>query len=302
MARGSMLECMKPWIRPDPDAIYRRSPVPRRAPARSWVRLLDALWRHRGARAVRAGLHGTAALLFPVDCVCCRRPDTVVCGPCAGSLRASCLHPRRVENRAAALPLDGRLEPLPVVAAGAYEHELAAVVLAFKNHQMPALGRYLVPPLARAVLASLDTLVDPGRPVVLVPVPTRLRARSRRGYFPVGLLLSRLRRARVLPAGVQVGNLVRYRVARQFTSAQKGKGRRARGAVHGTMHAPATPHLARLVAAGTQVLFVDDVLTTGATLAEAHRALAGSGLRVCGAAVLAATPAPDETHHVRATR
>lgn len=297
-----MLEGMKPWIRQDPDAVYRRPPAPRSAPARSWARLLDALWGHRAARAVRAGLHGTAALLFPVDCVSCRRPDAVVCGSCARALRASCLHPRRVELRAEALPLDGCLGPMPVVAAGAYEHELAAVVLAFKNHQMPALGRYLVPPLARAVLAVLDTLADQGRPVVLVPVPTRLRARTRRGYFPVGLLLSGLRRARVLPAGVEVAQLVRYRVARQFTSAQKGKGRRARGAVRGTMHAPVTPQLARLAAAGTQVLFVDDVLTTGATLAEANRALAGSGLRVCGAAVLAATPAPDEKSHVRATR
>ena len=251
---------------------------------------------------MRAGLHGTAALLFPVDCVCCGRPDAVLCRSCDGALRAACLHPGRVEGRAEALPLDGRGEPMPVVAAGAYEHGLAAVVLAFKNHQMPALGRYLLPPLARAAVEALDTLADSGRPVVLVPVPTRLRARIRRGYFPVGLLLSRLRRSRVLPAGVLVANLVRYRAARQFTSAQKGKGRGARGTVPGTMHAPATPHLVRLAAAGAQVLFVDDVLTTGATLAEAHRALKGSGLPVCGAVVLAATPAPDEKHEVRATR
>lgn len=293
---------MKPWIWRDPDAVHRRPAAVRGARPRSWARFLDALWGHRAVRAVRAGLHGTAALLFPVDCVCCRHPDAAVCGSCARALRASCLRPRRVELRAEALPLDGRLEPMPVVAAGAYEHELAAVVLAFKNHQMPALGRYLVPPLARAVLSALDTLADRGRPVALVPVPTRLSARTRRGYFPVGLLLSGLRRARVLPAGVEVAHLVRYRTARQLTSAQKGKGRRARGSVRGTMNAPATPRLARLAAAGAQVLFVDDVLTTGATLAEAHRALAGSGLGVCGAAVLAATPAPDAKDQVRATR
>lgn len=297
-----MMVDMTNWVRPDPDAAFRRAVPAGGAPARDWLRRLDAWWVHGSPRAVRFAVRGTAALLLPVECVCCRRPDAVVCGRCARALRTACLRPRRVEHRAEALPLNPGNEPMPVIAAGSYEHELAAVVLAYKNHQMPGLAGMLVPPLARAVKSALDTLAAPGAPVVLVPVPTRLQARNRRGYFPVGLLLGRLRRAGVLPEGVRVARLVRYRAARQFTAAQKGKGRRARGAVRNSMCARRTRTLDRLAGRGARVLLIDDVLTTGSTLAEAQRALAEAGLPACGAVVLAATPAPDEKRDVRSTR
>lgn len=297
-----MLEGMKDRKRPDPDAIFKRALPVAGAPARTWLGRVDAWWAHGAAYAVRSGMRGTAALLLPVDCVCCRRPDAVLCAPCTRAMRTACLRPRRVEHRAESLPLNHRNEPLPVVAAGAYEHELAAVILAFKNRQMPGLAGILVPPLARAVKSAIDTLVEPGAPVVLVPVPTRLQARNRRGYFPVGLLLGRLRRTRVLPDRVLVAGLVRYRATRQFTAAQKGKGRRARGAVRNSMCAGGGGLPARFADLGARVLLIDDVLTTGSTLAEAKRVLAEAGLHVCGAVVLAATPAPDEKHGVRSTR
>jgi orotate phosphoribosyltransferase len=45
--------------------------------------------------------------------------------------------------------------------------------------------------------------------------------------------------------------------------------------------------------AGRRCIIVDDVLTTGATLAEAARALHLAGALVAGAVVLAATRPPD---------
>ena len=43
---------------------------------------------------------------------------------------------------------------------------------------------------------------------------------------------------------------------------------------------------------GKRCILVDDVLTTGATLAEAARAVTAAGGLVCGAVVLAATRPP----------
>ena len=88
-------------------------------------------------RAVaRAGpgrmLHGflkawaeVAALLFPVDCICCGVEDTVLCAACARRIRLLCKSPFRAEQQAPALvETDGSVK-LGVVPAGAYRDELA---------------------------------------------------------------------------------------------------------------------------------------------------------------------------------
>jgi predicted amidophosphoribosyltransferase len=102
--------------------------------------------------------------------------------------------------------------------------------------------------------------------------PTR-RSSVERGYDPVRLLLRRAR----LPAA-------RLLALTRRGADQARLGREAREAnAAGSMRALRT-------AGGCRILLVDDVVTTGATLAEAARAVTEAGGLVLGAATVASTP------------
>ncbi|MEV7647980.1 phosphoribosyltransferase family protein [Arthrobacter sp. NPDC089319] len=256
---------------------------------------LDRLYFSRSVQALRIWSGQFGRLLLPTDCVACGAPDQVLCAACRQRLRRSTLRPVAVEEASESLPLDEAGRPLPVTAGGPYRRELSQAVLAFKNH-----GRTeLAPVLAVALAGALDAAAErAGRPdgAVLVPVPGRGISRRRRGYDPLQLLLSRLERHGLLPAGVQLLPAVRpagsgKRLMR-WTSpgGQKSLGRTARQRnVAGSMAVPKryVPQIA-----GRGCLLVDDVLTTGATMAELARALRAAGGVPLGGAVLAAASAP----------
>ncbi|MBB2996606.1 ComF family protein [Paeniglutamicibacter cryotolerans] len=264
------------------------NPLCRIAGPAAW---LDGLWAGPGMTAVRRSVSGAWALVLPADCACCQRPDTGLCPPCRAALRAATVRPLRVEQDAEALPLTEGGAPLPVLAAGRYELGLAAALLAFKNRQRVGLRHTLGPALAGAIQAAAAQLPDASdRRILLVPVPSRLRARLRRGYWPVGMLLAWVEARRLLPAGMATAPLLVHRSGGQKVHEQKGQGRRGRASIRGSLRvlrgSRPDPRI--------RVLLVDDVLTTGATLAECHRVLSARGWVVCGAVVVAATAAPRE--------
>jgi predicted amidophosphoribosyltransferase len=255
--------------------------------------------RHRGEHRrwlLRASDHGAAAaaellaLAIPVDCVCCGAEDLVLCVACERRVRQLTRHPFRAEAQAPALmDVDGRVI-LPVVAAGVYRDELAKAVLSFKGQGQYQLRRVLSRALARTVAAA----VHPGNRIALVPVPSSTSAFVRRGFSPVHLLLGSPA-AGSFPDGAHVLDVLRKSGRRPGAAGvpggQKGLGRGARASrVRGSMRVPRRKLDA---VAGRRCIIVDDVLTTGATLAEAARALHEGGAVVAGAVVLAATRPPD---------
>ena len=193
------------------------------------------------------------AVLFPVDCAGCGAPDRSVCGDCRAALGP---------------PLQTRLPDLHVASACRYNGVVRELVLALKEggrtDVAAALSRSVAPLLGAASSARVSELAL---------VPSSREARRRRGYDPVGLLVSR--------AGFRVRPVLR--VARK-TAAQKtldiaGRAENSAGSLEplGDLR-------------GRQFVIVDDVLTTGATLQEAARALRWAGAEVVGAVTLAATP------------
>jgi predicted amidophosphoribosyltransferase len=238
------------------------------------------------------------ALAVPVDCVCCGAEDSTLCPSCAGRIRQLTRQPLRAESGAPALMDVAGTIMLPVVAAGVYRDELAQGLLSFKRHGQHQLGRSLGRALAGAVRAA----VPDGSGFLLIPVPTSTAAYVHRGFSPVHLLLKEA--VRQLP-GIGVADVLAKTAApgpllgthgsggRKGAGGQKGLGRGARSRrVRGSMR---LRRGARALVAGRPCIIVDDVLTTGATVGEAARALHLAGANVRGAVVLAATRPPDTT-------
>ncbi|MBQ1119569.1 ComF family protein [Streptomyces sp. B15] len=239
-----------------------------------------------------------AGLVLPMGCAGCGRPRERdrLCDECSSVLNGAV--PRRVwpSRVPSGLPR--------VYGALTYTGEARAALLAHKERGALGLAAPLGAVLARAVLpashvpetpahASVPTAParrgPPSRdggpsprrrvPVTLVPVPSTRRAVAGRGHDPVRRMAreaARVLRRRGMAVRVLPVLRQRRRVVDQsgLTAAQRTAN--LAGALE------MVPGGVRLLGAG-RVVLVDDVMTTGASLAEAARALGG----VASAAVLA---------------
>jgi ComF family protein len=200
-------------------------------------------------------------LLFPARCVGCGRPPAALCPRCFAAAR-------RVGVWDATPPagVDGW------VAAFAYEGAVreALARLKYRNVRsaLPVLADALVERLREEALGPIDVVTWP---------PTTEARRRGRGFDQAEHL------ARAVGRGI--GAPVRPLLARRAGRSQTGRSARERRL---------GPAFGSEPAAALRVLVVDDVATTGATVAAAARALRSAGAQWVGAATVARTPHPSE--------
>ncbi|GAC1309939.1 MAG: ComF family protein [Vulcanimicrobiaceae bacterium] len=190
--------------------------------------------------------------LFPSFCIGCGRLPGALCTRC------------RPE------PAQRRMIPFgdfDVFALGRYAGVLRRAILAYKRGRSDV-GEALAGLLAERIAGELP--LD----ALLVPVPTVLRRSRERGYD------QSVRLARGLEAGTERAVILALR--QTAGDAQRGRSRDARLATRGRF-ACVAPHLVE----GADVVLVDDVMTTGATLRDCARSLEAAGAVVGGAVVLA---------------
>jgi predicted amidophosphoribosyltransferase len=199
-------------------------------------------------------------LVMPADCLCCGRAGAVWCPGCQPASV-----PRRVAQPATPA----------IFAAGEYAEQLRTALIAYKERGRRQLAGQLAGYLADAVDCAVRAVGGPAPPV-LVPVPSRRAAARARGGDHV------LRLARTVARQAGLPMLRALALTGRVTDSAGLSVEQRRANLAGRMAAIRPP-------VDRCPILLDDIVTTGATLAEAGRALAAAGWPPAGAAVIAAT-------------
>ncbi|MCI1674856.1 MAG: hypothetical protein LKJ57_06120 [Ancrocorticia sp.] len=223
-----------------------------------------------------------ADLLFPRNCAGCGEPDVTLCNSCAREFAGP---PREVSGRAPylqrVLPIFGeeRYESLfPVYALAEYAGFVAQAIIRWKNTVDSELNTVMRQLVAQGAARIFEEGMS--GPLTIVPAPSRFQ-RIHDGRFVAGVIAEGVADG-ARQAGISAVVARPLRSASRYTSA---------GIVSRRSRASRITARNR-VQIGGNILLVDDVLTTGATLVGAARALASCEGKVAGAFVTAVAQDP----------
>jgi predicted amidophosphoribosyltransferase len=266
------------------------------------------------------------AVLSPISCAGCGSPDRALCAVCraalspsvvarplggftvytaleyVGVVRSSILalkeNGRTDIARALAVPLRAALATAFEMATGMGPGMTAGMAAGAANGPAPhwatgtandpAPGSSARTALGPAGALDLRSAPSPGPVIELVSVPPSRAAWRRRGYDPVTLLC---RSARFSSAGFASAGVpsIRYSHVRVLAPTRRTRSQKTLDETDRATNLAGSLRATRDLT-GRCFVIVDDVLTTGATLVEAHRAISASGGQVICGVALAFTP------------
>jgi predicted amidophosphoribosyltransferase len=238
-----------------------------RAPAAAWL-----------TRAVATSGRDIARIVVPVECPGCLAKDVRWCEDCAAVWWE---RPARCESGAPRLQRAG--PTLPVWSITALESSAHGMIAAWKDGGRRDLDRFFAAAIRRETQEISDQFPDR---VTVVPAPARKASTRARGV-DLPLLLARAVAKQLREEGRDAKALAALRIGSGQSRGASARGRwsQASGSVErrgGAVEVSA-------------VLLVDDVLTTGATLAACCAAIQSPTTPVVAALVLAHASAPART-------
>ncbi|MFI5914541.1 ComF family protein [Dactylosporangium sp. NPDC051541] len=221
-------------------------------------------------------IEGLVDLVLPAACAGCEEASArVLCVRCSAAFGA--VVPRRTWP-----------DPLPVgmpatFALAAYAGAVRRAIVQYKEKNRHELTGALGGLLGRV----LERAVPPAVPVVLVPVPSTAAAvRRRHGDHMLRLARAAARRRPRTEIARPLRALPRGDDSAELTAVQRAAAARLAFAVRPRS---ANALRTRIRCGGAAVVLVDDIVTTGVTLAAAAHRLAEAGVSVDCAATIAAT-------------
>lgn len=216
------------------------------------------------------------ALLWPTECVACGAPDRDCCDACLAEVRGGRGEAARVRTPAG----------IAATVAGPYAGPLRALLVALKHSGRTGFARELGARLHAPLRAACNRAGGTSVPLI-VAVPSRPSRVRERGYRHVDLLVRAALRteARTRPGREAARFAPRVLRAQRGRTSQVGLSAAER---HRNAALIEVRPSARRRLKGCEVVLVDDVVTTGATVLAASRALTAAGARVIAVVALCA--------------
>lgn len=237
------------------------------------------------------------AIIWPTQCLHCALPNRELCDDCAAVLRSN----------------EGAWQQIATPAgvafvAGPYDDQLREVLVGFKHDGLTRFAKLLGAQLRGPLRASThcestqrasthcESTLQPEPPALIVTVPSRPSKVRERGYRHVDLIVKAALRGWP-PHQRQLYLLPRALSTRRGRTGQVGLS--SAGRMQNAARIRVST-LARSRLHGRAVVLVDDIITTGATVAAASQALEFAGANVIAIVAVCGTvrkdAAPSSAH------